>query len=371
MNFNQYLSRIAPALAIALFAPALLVAYVDPFQIFHKSYLTDMGLINNQRFQNAGLINSYLLDPIEGYDSVMIGSSVSTNFTSAAARSGLGWNRALRLFMDGGDPSQLALILSRALDTRKVQHVLWEIHPRAYSPPRYFRPTSDWGFPDYLYNNNILDDLRYIFNYDVVKLAWLATVNPGTRPDLTPDSLGYMASNPLASLAHQQLNSAASLQGLQSTFQNRPLTAREEQNLDLSSLEYPVLEQIVFPVLSQWCNTDIEFVLFIPPISKIDYLANPKFVLRSIYMTHTLLKQTENCRNIRLHAFDTMSFTGDLNNYMDKMHYRLNVSEQILALMGKHENIITRDNFEKYKNDFILSVDNYQVYSSYPGIKHD
>lgn len=365
MNFNQYLSRVSTAIAIALFLPALFVVYVDPFQIFHKSYLDSMGLINNQRFQNAGLINSYLLDPDQTYDSVMIGSSVSTNFTGNAAASGLKWNKPLRLFMDGGDPSQLAQILLRALETNRVQHVLWEMHPRAYSPPRYFRPTSDWGFPDYLYNSDSLDDLRYVFNFDIVKLSWRYAMNSDQRTDLTPDSLGYEANNPLAPIAHQQLNSPANLQALRSTYQNKPLVAEQAKIVDVTQFEYPVLEQIVFPVITQWCNTDVEFVLFIPPISRIDYLGNPKYVLRTIYMVNALIKKSENCRNIRIHAFDTMSFTGDLNNYLDKMHYRLPMSEEILRLMGNNKNVVNAESFEQYKNDFIYSIDNYPIYSSY------
>jgi hypothetical protein len=362
---NALLIQVSIMLALLL-APALLAVYVDPFQIFHKSFLPGMGLVNNQRFQNAGLINSYLADEAEQYDSVMIGSSVSDNFSSADVAASLGWNKSLRLFMDGGDPSQLTLTLQHALRKHRVKHILWEIQPRTYSPPRYFLPVNDPSFPDYLYNDNRMDDLRYIFNIDTLKLSWTYATDRGQRTRLTPETVGYVADKPEFAALHAEFNSPENLQKEKATFKNQLPLYGEDKNMAVDTFQYPVIDDIVSPVLSRWCNSETEFVLFIPPISKIDYLGSPKYVFRAAYMVRHLAEITRDCHNMRLHAFDTMDFTSDLNNYVDKIHYRLNINQEILSLIGKHEHMITLDNFEDYKNGFVASVDNFHFYSSYP-----
>jgi len=365
MDYNQYIKRTAIAIILALLLPSLLIVYIDPFQIFHKSFISGMGLVNNQRFQNAGLINSYLLDPDEKYDSVMIGSSVSTNFTTENAASALQWQKPLRLFMDGGDPSQLALILSHTIKTGKIHHVLWEMPPRTYSPPRYTPPTHDTAFPAYLYNENKMDDLHYILNMDILKksLLYAAKID---LPKYTTDTIGTWSNTPFERSSYENLNSPGSLELLRSTYQNRTKISVPENKIQPQQFKYPVIDGVVLPILEKSCNSNIEFVLFIPPISKIDYMGSAMYVYRSIYMVEYLVNKIKDCRNIRLHAFDTMDFTGDLNNYIDKIHYRPNVSNRILTLMGNHQQVITPENIEEYKMRFIEAVNDYQVHSSYP-----
>ena len=80
---QAYRLIVLPGLTIVLclfvIMPALFVYAADPCHVFHKPFkgLLDHGFTPETRCQNAGLINSWLSDPAEGFDSVLIGASTS------------------------------------------------------------------------------------------------------------------------------------------------------------------------------------------------------------------------------------------------------------------------------------------------------
>ena len=75
-----------------------LINYImDPFQIFRKH---DHGFDSNQRYQNVGLINSYL-NSSDGYNSIIIGTSVTENFIPSEVENLLGWGKVLKLSASG------------------------------------------------------------------------------------------------------------------------------------------------------------------------------------------------------------------------------------------------------------------------------
>lgn len=363
MSYSQYLRRVSIALTTTLLIFVSFIVYVDPFQIFHKSYIADMGLSYNQRYQNAGLINSYLADADAKYDSVMIGTSLSENFSGDIAAKALVWHKTLRLFVSGGTQKELAMTLEHALNTQRVQHVLWELNPRTYSVDDSSLVMSrHLLFPSYLYNKNYFDDLRYVFNIDTLRMSWKILQGDTESFSFTPDTMGYWNTGDTS--VHDDFNAY----GITTEMTVRTgVSMSEYKNLTSTRpLEYPVLRKDVIPLLKKWCNTGVEFVVFNAPLSKMAYVNQPDLAYHSINMTNYLLKHTQGCQNIRIHAFDTMNFTFDMNNYKDSDHYGIHISKKILDLMGKHQGVITTANVSDYENMFIKSYDEGGIYTSYP-----
>lgn len=351
---------------IILLAPATLSIYVDPFAIFHKSVIPGMGLMGNQNFQNAGLINNYLSDSTEGYDSVIIGSSLSQNFSREDAARYLGWKKTLRLNIDGGEPDRQTQVLSKALATGRVNHVLWEMNPRTYSPPRYSVIRDDSKFPSYLYNNQRIDDIRYLFNMDVLYLSWKYGILRKDFPGFTPDIIGFWGLLPASDTTYAQFNSPESIRRETEAYEDqKKFGDATAENVQMSS-DYPVIEQFVFPLLDDSCNTDLEIIIYIPPVLKIDYLGSPLYRYRVLGMIEKISRHIAPCKNYRLHAFGNLDFTGDMNHYMDKIHYRPYVNTKLLEWMGDRSGIITPDNFEDYRRSFLAGLDSYTPFSSYP-----
>ncbi|MCB9991573.1 MAG: hypothetical protein H6867_09410 [Rhodospirillales bacterium] len=84
--------------------PAAIVLVFDPFFVYHKPlFIKDLGFDGTDRYQNAGLINSWLADPDEPFDTVIIGTSMTQNFPVTAIRNEDGIH-ALKLTLAGAPP---------------------------------------------------------------------------------------------------------------------------------------------------------------------------------------------------------------------------------------------------------------------------
>ena len=79
------LAALTLAFALFILPPAFLVLLADPCHVFHKALpgIFQHGFNDNQRCQNAGLVNQYLADDTEGYDAALMGTSLSGSFIGA------------------------------------------------------------------------------------------------------------------------------------------------------------------------------------------------------------------------------------------------------------------------------------------------
>lgn len=364
---NQLLILVACVLSLALLLPALLVWIVDPFRIYHDPFMAEFPLHGNQRYQNAGLINRYLANPEKGYDSIVIGTSMSANNDAVSVETIFGWQKTLRLTVIGGIAEENAHVLRHALATGRVKHVLWEIHPFFYQDSYYRRgahdDSPDYYFPTRLYNETAWDDWKYLFNRDVLKMSIdLLRGDHSTHRD-TLDTIGVWASAEEEARGHASFNSPESLEALRNEPREIVGGWSEEE---VQGIEYPALVDQAYPFFREYCNSDIEFVLHVPPWPKYRYLRKANTANRTIYMMRHILHEIAACKNIRLHNFDLMPVTEDLNFFSDKEHFRPRYSHVLMTKMAKREQVLTLDSVRDYENRFIDQLNRWQPYTSYP-----
>lgn len=359
MNYRRSVFTVIFLVALVLVLPALLVLYVDPFQVFHTAYLQKMGLRENQRYQNAGLINSYLADPAMAYDSIALGSSMSANVTSEGVAKSFGWQKTIRLFIKGGGPAETLPTIESALRTKKAKHLLWEINPW-FQLESYQSSISNEDFPHYLYNAHRLDDARYLFNWDVLHASILLL--SGYRLDnyLTPETLGQHTKE---AERHDIFNTwlAERLQQSSALFVKlEPWPEAQRQALSL-----PLVGRDVFPIIDRLCNGDMEVVLYLPPLSKLYYAEQGVAAYPVIYMPRKILERIQPCANMRLHAFDLMPFTADMNHYRDFMHYTKVVNDNLLHMMAKGEQQLRLEKISAYEDEWIRQLNTHHIHTSY------
>lgn len=359
MNEASYVFALLVATALALLLPAAFIVYVDPYQAFHRPFFSGMGLPDNQRYVNAGLIN-FPRGQTAGHDAVLVGSSLSENFTTADVRASLHWAKPLRLFMHGANPRELSVTVRHALEDPTVRHVLWELRPRTHSLREDEFPPDRRVFPEYLYNHDLYDNAPYVFNRDILRVSWHVWRGDLSVFNLTPESLGYWGDAKPVSEQRDRFNAAENL----ADFSRQ----QADFSMDLARVShpapYPAFDQYVFPVLDRYCNAGIEFVLFVPPVSKLEYRSNSMLAERSVAMLRYVLKRTQQCGNIRLHAFDLMDFSNDLSNYKDTEHYMPPINKRLLELMGRREQVLTLDNIDDYERALVNALNEYRVTSS-------
>ncbi len=165
----RFISVFLAAWLLLMLLPALVVAIIDPYQVFHRTFLPKVYFYKeNERYQMAGLIKNYL-GPVTGTDSIIIGTSLSNNFLDEDVQSRLGWS-ALNLSMRGSTLAERSFVLERAIETGHVRHVIFEINPIDFLDDA-LDPKTDQAFPAYLYSNAYNDKGRYLFNQTVALQA--------------------------------------------------------------------------------------------------------------------------------------------------------------------------------------------------------
>lgn len=341
------------AITLMVFSlPALLVLVVDPFQFAHKLIIKkDSGFDATDRYQNAGLINSYLADPDLKIDTVVIGSSMSQNFPVADMKNKDG-AYALKLTLAGGSAKELATILDKAIRTGHVKNVIWEIHvPYAFENPNAMHAHSP--LPMFLYNRNPFDDWRYFYNNDVVEESFKLLKGKTFKRQPLDKLYSWENKEFFESFGRKE-----NQKDLAAKLRNGDLPYAAEPPADMDRA-FPNIDQHVIPILR--AHPDIKFTMYFPPMSYYGYAqkGNGQF-WREMGARAYLLEQVKNFPNVQVYAFDFVKGVGDdITQYQDIEHYRPWVSEMMARNMAECRNTITADQWPAYIKRLVRAVNAY------------
>lgn len=321
--------------------PALIVIFYDPFFIYHRPFLNkDVGFDDYERYQNAGLINSWLADPAQKIDTIIVGTSMSGNFQGADYLNDAG-APALKLAYDGGHARETTAIILKALSTGRVNTVVWEIFKfhRDLDPLAVHK---DSPLPFYLYNETLWDDWRYVFNNDVLEDASKLAINKISKRRTMEQLYTWEDEE-----GFESFSSPSGLNKIKENLKAVDFPLRSDDSL--LDYDFPNIDQHVLPVLKAY--PEVSFKLFFPPVSYIYYagLGHAEYH-REMNMRAYLIEKTANLKNVEIYGFDLKPGIGDtLANYRDPNHYSAWVNKFILDEIkaGRHRVVAkTWDSYE-------------------------
>ena len=354
-------SFLSIALTIFIFiaAPLMLVIFVDPYQIYHKSFFDEAGYSREQVYQHAGWINRLLADPQQNYQSIVIGSSVVANYAQPLFDKKMpSWGKILNLSINGSVPMAQATVAKYALlKNPDVKNILWDIH--LY----YALDTPDsQDFPYYLYNKEIMDDGGYLFNVTnlISSIKFVRGDFSGFTDKIEDNSPFYEAL--LASGFFDRYKSIDLRKTLLPALQSAPTMAAQDE-ATIASFQYPEVEKYLLDIILPYCNSDKELVITFSPTTRYYYASqdNMKFLYTQFYMRRYVLKRTSACKNIRVFAFDNIDWiSGDMTNYADYFHDNVAVNSYIIESIAADRHRLTSDNIGQYEEDFIKAVNSYR-----------
>lgn len=356
-------------LAVFVGVPAAFVVAADPCHVFHKPWPGRWahGFTPDTRCQNAGLINSWLVDPAEGFDSILIGASTAENFNPPHIRQVTPWQRTLKLTAVGLSPAEHNILINRAIATGRVRHVFWEIVPMLYHMPvprvTYHTLARSTHFPAYLYNNSVLDDYRYVFNSAVLSGA-VDVVNQETYFAADIDKVRYWENRCASMGICDQHMSAEEIDTIRAAY--RPVHRRALDPAERAALDYSEFERFLMPVVQAHCNGDITFDIFFSPFSLLWFaeLDEAKFQLE-FYLLRHVVERVSHCRNIRVFAFyNDVSIVGDLSNYKDPRHFYADVHDRIIDAIAADRYRVTPEQLEAFEQAWRDNINTYQPYGT-------
>lgn len=304
--FKKWLIICAVTVFVLLAGVAGMVIYVDPFFQYHAPLSDFPYLVDNQLSQNPGMAKHL------EYDSVILGSSMTVNFNTHWFEELLGLH-AVKLNYSGAYPKDQANIMDIIFDSpNQVGAVFLGVDVMTYTGDV---DETKYPIPDYLYDDNYINDIKYLFNKDVV-LNYI--LRPMADPDKTDLSTVY---------ASWWTDEYYNIQWVMHNYESPESVAEETpEDAYLDRVEANLSANLC-PYIEQ--NPDTDFYIFFPPYSILywnDVICENHLEATFAeyeYITDRLLAYD----NVRIFFFPDMEeVVTDLNNYADYSHYHSDIN---------------------------------------------
>lgn len=314
---------------IGLLLVAVLVITIDPFFQYHKPLKNFPYLVDHQMNMNPGLAKNM------EYDSILLGSSMTVNFNTDWFKEKLKLTTQ-KLSYNGAYPKDQDNIMKIAFGKKgdTIERVFLGIDELNYSSDS---EQTKFEVPAYLYDNNYFNDVKYIFNKDVIldyilraaadskdRSEWNMIYEPWWQDEHYQKALVLMYYEP-GQIAEREP-------------EIEPYLERIEENL----------KKNIIPYIEAYPDTT--FTIFYPPYS-ILYWNNVmrakelELVLEKFrYMTNRLLEY----ENVEVFFFQNQEdIICDLNNYADYTHYHGRICEYMVECFKNGERKVTLENLEE------------------------
>ena len=348
-TYSRHTRNFALLTLLLLGGVAAVNAVFDPYQIFHDQLRSPARYSTNHRFQAPGMIRR-LLKPGTGYDSLIIGTSMTQNFRPSEVSERFGWGKTVPLSVSGASAREIRLVLGKALDSGQVRHALVGVF-HGYAEPT---PALEPGvFPLYLYEGC---PAKYFFNFSTLRAAFETYSGRGSNWVSDLDAYNLWVQD------RQLFNDEANL----ARFRARLKQARERRESEAGrAQQFPAFDEQLLPLIKG--HPETEFICFFPPYSLYYFatLAEDDFERLMDFYGHAVaaLSQTPNAR---IFGFDTcFDFTGNLANYSDEAHYRAAMNSAMLQFMAAGRHRLTPQAWPDYRRQLTEAARGYRLQSDF------
>ena len=319
------------------------VVKVDPFFHYHRP-LTETYYYNldNERSQNDGITMHF------DYDALITGSSMTRNFKTSEFDVIFGTNSikipyALGYYKEINDNLIKALanndnlkIIVRGLDMFMFLEDKDAVIPNSQ-------------YPTYLYDKNVLNDVMYVLNRDVLFTRVYPMVLESYGEEFEPGITSFDEYSNFMSGRTFGVNTVCP-DGITIQSAGNPIhltdTEREtvlgtiHQNITSLTEQYP----------------EVMFYYFFTPYSAVWWhaLVEDGTIYRQIEAEELIIEEILKHDNIKLYSFNNLTdITTDLNNYLDDAHYGSWINSLMLKYMYDGKCQLTYDNYEEYLKEEI------------------
>lgn len=311
---------------------------VDPSQQYRvKTFYPISFDIKDQRYKNAGLSKNF------EYDSLILGTSMTENFLINKVEKSLNFNKLIKLSISGGSAKEQSTTLRTAIDNNKnLKNVLWGLDTLSFigNPNKLkYGPNS---FPFYLYDNNKLNDYKYLISIDTLKKS----INILLKINNEDSNYDF---NTMYQWQHKE-EKEFKIENVYKAWEKREA---EFNKNSISEQKFNYLKKsfdVNFLLLIQ-NNPQINFTIFFPPYSILTFktFEEQNLILDILEFKKYIYNSLLSYQNVKIYDFQTeKSITHNLNNYKDLSHYHQKVNYWMIEQIEKNKYLITKENFNNY-----------------------
>ena len=319
------------AVAILLLCMAMVILF-DPFYQYHKPLPGLKAVLSDKEYQCVGTLKTF------EYDSVIAGSSVAENYNIRWFDENFDCTgiKAIRSY---GATADLCYLLDIAFKEQDLKYVFYSMDPTALSanPQITFEET---GCPMYLYDDNYLNDIKYLLNKDVLL-----------------EKIPYMIANSFIG-DYDEGNSYSWAQW--KTFSKETLMSnypRKETVDEMKSADFAKenLEGNLALLKAQIeKHPDTEFKILMPPYSIVwwDNTYRSGETEGYLYNMEKAMEALIPYENVSLYFFlNERDIVTNLDNYMDAVHFSDEINHYICYSMAEDNYRVTMDNYKDVMAD--------------------
>lgn len=307
---------------------AAVVILADPFYHYHAPVPGLKAVVNKAEYQCIGTIRNFK------YDGLLLGSSMAENYNNRWFDEAFGCT-TIKGIKSSASTADLLYYLEEAYQSHALRYVFYNLDLFALSegPKHHF---AGDGMPLYLYNDNIPDDVNYLFNKDVL--------------------FEYIPYQFAVSL-QQDYDEGASYNWAQyKTFSKEDALLHYERPPVLEAAEFGTDEREMIDanvaLLAQMAEAhpETEFYFFYPPYSLLwwDSVDREGRLAERFYAVERAAEVLTDCENVHLYSFlAEEDIVCNLDFYMDSMHFSADINRWIVEQLGGNEYLLTKENYEE------------------------
>ncbi|MCR5101770.1 MAG: SGNH/GDSL hydrolase family protein [Butyrivibrio sp.] len=326
---NSFISLFLKIAAFLLILIAVIVIVCDPFYHYHKPWGFLKAVLNDKEYQVIGTLRHF------DYDTLLVGSSVMENNDNDWYDEAFDC-KSIKAIRSYGATADLCYLLDEAYNSEnEIKYIFYNIDPSALEASTETTYEST-GCPMYLYDNNPFNDVYYLFNKDVLFEKIPYQIASSLQSDYD-ESLSYNWAK------WKTFNQETAL-GLY----QRSLTVSEMHPEDYYVSEYEGNINLLKTQIE--AHPETEFTFFFPAYSMLWWDGIYRSGERDsyIYNEKNATKELLSYDNVRVFCFQNEpEIVTDLDNYMDSVHFSMDINrlqlDQIIA--GEYE--LTLDNYEE------------------------
>lgn len=327
-------------------------AIIDPYFHYHAPLEQLEYPMDNQRYQNDGIVKNF------SYDAMIIGTSMTENYKVSEFDTLFHVN-SVKISYSGGTMQELTATLETAIEANpNLKLVLMCIDEWFLFSGRDMI-LADGEYPTYLYDNVLYNDVKYLLNKSIFCDSTLGVLEY-TRAGNTTTSF-----DDFGSWTHIAIGREAAL----SQYQRKE--AEREQKVLTQELTAKISDSLNASVLGlAKAHPDIQFLCYFPPYSILNWDAHDRAgtLQRQVEAFETATQLMLESENIRLFSFYTDFETiTDLDNYRDSVHHSQQINSLLLERMAAGEFLLTEENYHQHWQevlDFYTAYDYESIFTS-------
>lgn len=335
MNASKILKRILIMFIALMIVVAGLVILFDPMYHYHKPLPGLKAVLSDKEYQCIGSLKNF------DYDAVIAGSSMAENYDNSWFDEDFGC-RSVKAIRSYGITSDVCFYVDTAFEHQDVKKVFYNVDMGNFMdmPLSCDESFESAGFPMYLFDSNPLNDVKYLYNKDVI-------FNKIPHMLAKSFSSDYEEGQSYNWWQYKEFGEDVAISNYTSLEEVLPMTDVHVYDESLNA-NIDLIEGLVKN------HPDAEFYFFIPPYSILwwDNVYREGDLEFYLYAADVLVDRLSAYNNVKISFFmDEEDIITNLDNYMDSIHFTPEINHYIEQCLYDGSKEINKDNkAEKLEN---------------------